>query len=460
MSKSVAFLFVLAISQSLVTGNDYVPVDFVENIDNQEAWQSRIVSGWEARPGQHPHQASLRMVNPQGTVSGCGGSVVARQWVITSAHCTASRVTIVVRAGVVSLTRPEAIVESTQYYNHPTFDSSRPNVVQPNDIALVQLPIRLQYTRNLQPIRIQPSADARRNYEELVVYASGFGRTWTNGPTTEVLRWVYLRGVSNPSCASVFGTRVITDTTMCARFFNVTSQSVCQGDSGGPLVHVNERGVPILVGVSSFVAGEPFGCHSGMPSGFARPGPFHAWYQFITGLDFENLNEEEDTTTETPPATTVPTLTTPNTTLPTTTTPNITNPTTTTPNITIPTTTNPNITNPTTTTPNITIPTTATPNITNPTTTTPNITSPTTTSTPNITIPTTISPNITTTTPTPTVTTTTTVSPPTSTPKPEDNDEDDDEEDPELSELLKRLEVKVKVMVRLSKLGRKTQQIA
>lgn len=40
-----------------------------------------------------------------------------------------------------------------------------------------------------------------------------------------------------------------------------------QGDSGGPLVHVSARGEPVLVGVSSFVAGAPFGCHSGLPSG-------------------------------------------------------------------------------------------------------------------------------------------------------------------------------------------------
>lgn len=51
-----------------------------------------------------------------------------------------------VRAGLVTLTRPEMIVETTEFYNHPTFDSTRPNVVQPNDIALVKLPIRLQYS--------------------------------------------------------------------------------------------------------------------------------------------------------------------------------------------------------------------------------------------------------------------------------------------------------------------------
>ncbi|XP_045770710.1 transmembrane protease serine 9-like [Maniola jurtina] len=495
-----------------VAGSDYYyPVDFAENIYNPEAWQGRIVSGWEARPGQHPHQVSLRMITLLGSVSSCGGSVVAREWVITSAHCTATRITIVVRAGVTSLTRPEFIVESTLYYNYPTYDSSRPGVVQPDDIALVKLPTKLDYSRNLQPIRIQSSADAHRNYEDLVVYASGFGRTWTNGATTEVLRWTYLRAVSNPTCAQLFGSSIITANTLCARYYNVTSQSVCQGDSGGPLVHVDARGVPILVGVSSFVAGDPFGCHSGLPSGFARPGPFHSWYKEVTEIDFENL--EEDTTTSTTtvapttvtfPTVTIPTVTTPNITVPTVTVPTVTTPNITVPTVTVPTITTPNITVPTVTiptmtTPNITfstvtVPTITTPNITVPTVTVPTMTTPNITfstvtvptiTTPNTTIPTLTTPNITfstvtvptlttsnstfpnvtistmttpyyTITPnstftTPNITVSTTPTPPTTTPTPEG---DDDEDDPELSELLKRLEVKVGVVVRLTKRGR------
>lgn len=40
-----------------------------------------------------------------------------------------------------------------------------------------------------------------------------------------------------------------------------------QGDSGGPLVHVSSENVHTLVGVSSFVAASPIGCHSGVPGG-------------------------------------------------------------------------------------------------------------------------------------------------------------------------------------------------
>ncbi|CAH2095251.1 unnamed protein product [Euphydryas editha] len=340
--------------------------------------ESRIVSGWQAQPGQHPHQVALRMINTLGTVTGCGGNVVHREWILTAAHCTASQVTLIVRAGLIDMTRPEIMLETTEYYVYPTFDTSRPMQVQLDDISLVKLQRPLVYSKNLRPIRVQPSSDAFRDYNGEVVQASGFGRTWTGGSQSQQLMWVYLRAISNQNCASIFSNTYVSSNTICARFFNVTSQSICQGDSGGPLLHLSPDEEPILIGISSFVAGNPQGCHSGLPGAFIRPGPFHSWFTRISGIDFNNLKEDIDTTTvapttPSPSPTTVPS----------------TNPTT------LPSTTAPPPTSPTS----------------------------------------------------PPTTTPPTTTPPTTTPEPDEEDEDD----PELAELLKRLEVIVKVKVRLSK---------
>ncbi|KAJ0173333.1 hypothetical protein K1T71_011509 [Dendrolimus kikuchii] len=379
--------------------------DVIRQVEAENTDNSRIVSGWDAYPGQHPHQAALRMVDSIGSVSACGGSVISREWVITAAHCTAQRITIVVRAGVTNLTNPEYISESTEYYNHPSYNSNFPSVVQPNDISIVKLPSAVVYTRLLQAIRIQSSSDAYRDYNAQVMYTSGHGRLWTGGATTEHLNWVYLTGVTNALCQATFGPQFVTDTTICARYYNVTSQSTCNGDSGGPLVHVASDGTPILVGVTSFVAGGNFGCHSGIPAAFVRPGPFHSWFTEISGIDFENLDEEEVTE---PPATE----------------PSTTQPPTTQPPTTQPPTTEPPTTQPPTTEPPTTQPPTTQPPTTQPPTTQPPTTQPPTTE-------------------------------PTDPVEPEDEDddeeEDDSDEDAELADLLKRLEVKVKVKVKMNK---------
>ncbi|KAL0868076.1 hypothetical protein ABMA27_008716 [Loxostege sticticalis] len=223
---------------------------------------SRIVSGWEADPGQHPHFVALRLVNPNGATFGCGASLVHRHWAISAAHCTARREYVVVRTGVVVLTQPELIQETREWYNHPTF-REHITAVQPNDISLLKLPQRVTYTRLTQPIRLQSRRNAFANYNNVKLVASGHGATWTNGIMVNHLRWVYLRGVTNSRCSRNFAWGTVTANTICAQSYNVSSQSICTGDSGGPLVHV-DNGVPTLVGVSSFVSG--WGCHTGRPA--------------------------------------------------------------------------------------------------------------------------------------------------------------------------------------------------
>ncbi|KAG6443068.1 collagenase [Manduca sexta] len=247
---------------------------------------SRIVSGWEAEEAQFPYQLSMRMVNATGGVTACGATIIHSEWGLTAAHCTAGRISIVIRAGTVNVTRPGLIFETTNYINHPWYNEDFPTVVQPHDIGLLKFERVLKFNNFIQPIRIHNSADKNRNYEGHVMTATGWGRTWTGGSSPENMNWVYLLGVSHETCLEAFRwSPIIQPSTICAAYFNVTSQSTCQGDSGGGLTVVDDDGVISQVGVSSFVSGS--GCHTPIPAGFVRPGHYHEWYLEVTGINFD-----------------------------------------------------------------------------------------------------------------------------------------------------------------------------
>nr|XP_026487122.1 collagenase-like [Vanessa tameamea] len=263
--------------------------------ENARDDMTRIVSGWEAKDGDIPYQLSLRMVGPIGTVNACGATLIHNEWALTAAHCTANRVTVIIRAGGVSLLRPAAIFETTDYYNHPEYIESF-SQVQPHDIGLIRLNRFLEYSSLIQPIRLQASVDKNKNYNDVKLHASGWGRTWTNGASPVNLNWVYLSGVSNQHCKDSYGgSSIIVDSTICARGYNVTSQSTCQGDSGGPLVTEDVDGTLTQVGISSFVS--ITGCHTDFPAGFIRPGHYHDWYLEVTGINFDWDPSQAVTTT-------------------------------------------------------------------------------------------------------------------------------------------------------------------
>ncbi|XP_047999224.1 collagenase-like [Leguminivora glycinivorella] len=277
-------VFLVALAGVQVFADDAA---FIENARSP----ARIVSGWEAEEGQIPWQLSLRMVDSTGAVSSCGGSIIHPEWGLTAAHCTANRVTMVLRAGAVSLLRPELIFETFEYFNHPLYiDAIAASKVQPHDIAILKFQRTITFSDRVQPIRVQNSLEKDRNYNGVRLEASGWGRTWTDGAAPENLQWVYLSGDSNEFCRSAYnGSSIIVDSTICASAYNVTSQSTCQGDSGGPLVELEEDGKYTLVGVTSFVSAR--GCHVDMPAGFIRPGYYHDWILEVTGINFDWVPE-------------------------------------------------------------------------------------------------------------------------------------------------------------------------
>ncbi|KOB77023.1 Serine protease 58, partial [Operophtera brumata] len=97
-----------------------------------------------------------------------------------------SRISFVLRAGTVNLTLPNAIFETTQFYNHPLYDNDRPGVVQPHDIGLLEFGRSLIFNDYIQPIRIQRDDAKNTNYDGVRLTASGWGRTWSDDASASV----------------------------------------------------------------------------------------------------------------------------------------------------------------------------------------------------------------------------------------------------------------------------------
>ncbi|XP_038216014.1 collagenase-like [Zerene cesonia] len=262
-------------------------------IENLRSASPRIVAGWEAEDGQIPYQISLRMVNNAAGVSSCGGSIIHHNWVITAAHCLANRFTFVVRFGLTNLTRPEYIVEATRKYIHPLYQENI-NRVQTDDIALLGIDQHIPYGPYIQPCRLESSEQTALKYIGERVTVSGYGLTddrWNGGEASEVLRWVYLRAISNELCLLFYpGSTVIKEQTICAEYYNDTAQSSCQGDSGGPLTIIDADGRPTMIGVVSF--GSSAGCNGPHPSAYVRPGFYQKWFTEVTGLNFDWTSED------------------------------------------------------------------------------------------------------------------------------------------------------------------------
>lgn len=257
----------------------------------------QVINGFDILPGTAPWQALVerpKILNGQQLTSTqrvlCGGSLVAKGWIVTAAHCLYGdgkdlvRDGYRVRLGIYDVTEAEGLsYPIIQVVKHPQFQRGDPTFA--NDIALIRYDITKvqKLGATLYPVRTikldNMPVGQRQIFAGMTAYAYGWG--WTqanNGQASNILKGVKLALRTETDCTKL--TRfsgALVNSVLCAG--GPAGEQACSGDSGGPLVYYgDEDRTPTLIGVVS--AGKRCGT-MGEPSRYTRIARVTGWIQAV-----------------------------------------------------------------------------------------------------------------------------------------------------------------------------------
>ena len=239
----------------------------------QASSTNRIIGGIESSAGNYSWITSLQSSDGQHF---CGASLIAKQWVMTAAHCVEDESTgVVVAANTMQVvvgdynTAKADVGEQkrkiTQVIVHPNRNASAGN---DHDIALLKLSSEVS---NVAVTPISPEL-MKTIKTGTALTVMGWGNLSTTGQDfPDKLNEVQVPLVSNTECSNNYGSG-ITENMVCAGYAQGGKDS-CQGDSGGPLLYqVDDQWHQ--VGIVSFGNG----CaQAGSPGVYARVEKYGEW---------------------------------------------------------------------------------------------------------------------------------------------------------------------------------------
>jgi len=231
---------------------------------------SRIIGGSEAKENKYKFAASLQ----DNLGHFCGGSLIARDVVLTAAHCQGAPFDVVLGRHDLDSKNGQKI-GITRQLPHPKYNARKTDM----DFMLVFLKSAATLNGDIDTVKLNDDSSAPKVGTEVTVM--GWGDTDIRDDVSklsDVLMEVQVNTISNGDCDDSKGNvggysdnynGQITQNMLCAK---ANKQDSCQGDSGGPLI-TNDG---VQVGVVSWGVS----CaHSAFPGVYARVSRAVGWIE-------------------------------------------------------------------------------------------------------------------------------------------------------------------------------------
>lgn len=190
----------------------------------------RIIGGDTVVPHSRPYMVLLKL----GKKGICGGALVAKDWVLTAAHCTTKKsYQVILGAHSKDKDEPEKqILSVKEAFPYPCFD----NHTHEGDLQLLWLNKKATINKNVAILALPETGDDVKPGTRCQV--AGWGRVNNKSPPSETLREVNITVIDRKICNDkkhynfnpVIGLNMI-----CAGNLHGGKDS-CEGDSGSPLV--------------------------------------------------------------------------------------------------------------------------------------------------------------------------------------------------------------------------------
>ncbi|XP_053902349.1 cathepsin G-like [Malaclemys terrapin pileata] len=197
------------------------------------AGAGEIIGGRKVKPHSRPYMAYLS-IRREGRNVHCGGFLVAKNFVLTAAHCNGDKITVYLGAhNIKQQEQSQQKISVCHRIPHPQYNRKTHN----NDIMLLQLGRKAKLNKQVRLIRL-PRAH-RRVRPGTVCSVAGWGRTSAfRKRRPSVLREVDLKVLDDETCLNYPGGkyRKYNSCTMMCVGDPKEQKSSFKGDSGGPLV--------------------------------------------------------------------------------------------------------------------------------------------------------------------------------------------------------------------------------